>query len=251
MHMIAFVLGMMIASAVSGQLISRTGKYRIFPVVGTLFLCAGFGVMLLLTPDNPLPLVVAGMLLLGLGLGQLMQTLTIAAQSAVAVQNMGVATASATFFRQIGGTLGTAIIFSVLFARIPTAIADAFADPDTIKAVSAAAADPAVQADPANAAVLNMLAEAQTSGGAALTTSLNGDTSFLTGADPRLTQPFLEGFSQASHSVFLLSLAIAAIAFVLTLFLKPVPLRTQSPVQEAADAARQAAGDEPAEPARN
>jgi len=228
--MLPMILGLMISSIASGQVIARTGKYRIFPTLGTAFMAAGFLLFTFATPDKPIWFMMAGMLLVGLGLGQLMQTLTIASQNSVGPRDIGVATSTSTFFRQIGGTLGTAVLFSVLFTRIPDTLGAAFGDPTIVAGVKAAASDPAVLADPANAGILALLKNP-----AGLGTALDGDTSFLNAADPRLSQPFLVGFNDATVTVFWVSLVVVLIAFVLSLFLKVDPLRKTSAMQEAAD----------------
>lgn len=235
--MLPMIGGLMISSITSGQIIARTGKYRIFPTIGTAFMAAGFLTLTFLNADRPVWFTMIGMLLIGLGLGQLMQTLTIASQNSVGQRDMGVATSASTFFRQIGGTLGTAVLFSVLFTRIPDTLRAAFSDPAARAAVRAAAADPAVQADPANATILGMLAKPASVGSA-----LDGDTSFLSTSDPRLAHPFLVGFNDATIMVFWVSLAVVLVAFVLSFFLKAPPLRETSAMQEAAneDAAHQA-----------
>ncbi|WP_241974668.1 MDR family MFS transporter [Cryobacterium mannosilyticum] len=228
--MLPMILGLMISSIVSGQIIARTGRYKIFPTVGTAFMSAGFLLFTFSTADKPVWFMMIGMLLVGLGLGQLMQTLTIASQNSVGPRDIGVATSASTFFRQIGGTLGTAVLFSVLFTRIPDTLASAFGNTALLAGVKAAATDPAVQADPANAGILKLLANPSGIGGA-----LDGDTSFLKAADPRLAQPFLVGFNDATLTVFWVSLVVVLIAFVLSFFLKAPPLRTTSALQEAAD----------------
>ncbi|TFC84379.1 DHA2 family efflux MFS transporter permease subunit [Cryobacterium cheniae] len=228
--MLPMIAGLMISSIVSGQLIARTGRYKMFPTIGTAFMSAGFLLFTFATADKPVGFMMAGMLLIGLGLGQLMQTLTIASQNSVGPRDIGVATSASTFFRQIGGTLGTAVLFSVLFTRIPDTIRAAFDDPTIASGVTAAATDPAVQADPANTGILTLLANPGGIGGA-----LDGDTSFLNAADPRLAQPLLVGFNDASVTVFWVSLAVVLVAFTLSFFLKAPPLRTTSALQEAAD----------------
>ncbi|TFB99131.1 DHA2 family efflux MFS transporter permease subunit [Cryobacterium sp. HLT2-28] len=228
--MLPMILGLMISSIVSGQIIARTGRYKIFPTVGTAFMSAGFLLFTFSTADKPVWFMMIGMLLVGLGLGQLMQTLTIASQNSVGPRDIGVATSASTFFRQIGGTLGTAVLFSVLFTRIPDTLTSAFGNTALLAGVKAAATDPAVQADPANAGILKLLANPSGIGGA-----LDGDTSFLKAADPRLAQPFLVGFNDATLTVFWVSLVVVLIAFVLSFFLKAPPLRTTSALQEAAD----------------
>ena len=233
LYMLPMILGLMISSIASGQIISRTGKYQAFPRVGTAFMALGFFWLTFLTADKPVGFVMVGMLLIGLGLGQLMQTLTIAAQNSVGPRDIGVATSTSTFFRQIGGTLGVAVLFSVLFTRIPGAIADAFASPAITSGIAAAIADPAVLADPANAQILALYQ--QGANGGSLGAALDGDTSFLTGSDPRLAAPFLEGFSNASVAIYWVSLVVVLVAFVLSFFLKPGPLRAKSALQESAD----------------
>ena len=113
------ILGLMIASIGSGQVIARTGRYGFFPVIGLAVMAIAYGVLVTLQYDSPLWVLLVGQLLLGLGLGQLMQTLTIASQNSVEPKDMGVATSSSTFFRQLGGTAGVAVVFSMLFARLP------------------------------------------------------------------------------------------------------------------------------------
>ncbi|WP_235576842.1 MDR family MFS transporter [Rathayibacter sp. Leaf296] len=242
--MLPMILGLMIASIVSGQIISRTGRYRAFPIVGTFLMSAAFFYFTFVSIDKPVLFMMGGMLLLGLGLGQMMQTLTLASQNSVDVANMGVATSASTFFRQIGGTLGTAVIFSVLFTRIPDTIAGAFQKPAIASDLQAALADPAVLADPANEKILGLLQSQDTS---AIGSALDGDTSFLNTADRALSAPFLTGFNDATVTVFSVALGVVLLAFVLSWFLKTPPLRAKSAMQEAHDLA---ADDERAEELR-
>lgn len=231
--MLPMILGLMIASIVSGQLIARTGRYAIFPKVGTALMAAGFLWLTFLTVDKSVIWVMIGMFMIGLGLGQLMQTLTIASQNSVGPRDIGVATSSSTFFRQIGGTLGVAILFSVLFSRIPAAIVSAFASPSVKAGIAAATSDPAVLADPKNKQILELFQQGQ--GGGSLSGALNGDTSFLVGSDPRLAAPFLEGFTSATVTIYWVALVVALVAFILSFFLKAAPLRAKSALQENAD----------------
>jgi EmrB/QacA subfamily drug resistance transporter len=270
--LLPMILGLMISSIVSGQVIARTGRYRAFPTIGAGLMAAGFLWFSFAHADRPVWFMMVGMLLIGLGLGQAMQTLTIASQNSVGPRDIGVATSSATFFRQIGGTLGVAILFSVLFSRLPDTILAAFGRTDLLRAALDAALDPAVATAPENAEIMHQvydgivdpviqqlpagvdLADAQAragvldtlvpqvqdalSGAAAspVGASLDGDTSFLTGADPRLTAPFLEGFASGAVTVYIVSLVVVLVAFVLSFFLKAPPLRTKSAIEEVADA---------------
>lgn len=232
--LLPMILGLMISSITSGQIIARTGAYRIFPTIGTGVMALGFLWFAFAQASFPVWYMMIGMLLIGLGIGQVMQTLTLASQNSVAPEDIGVATSSSTFFRQIGGTLGVAILFSILFTRIPDTIRAAFGDPRVQADLQAALADPDVIADPANAEILDVLRSSD--GGRPLGDALDGDTSFLTGADPRLAAPFLEGFNDAATLLYWVAFGIVLLAFALSLFLKAPPLRAVSAMQEAADA---------------
>lgn len=151
------MLGVMIASVGVGQIIARTGKYGIFPVTGTATIAAGFLILLFITVDKPFWYMVIAMFAIGAGLGQLMQTLTLAAQAAAPAKDMGVATSAATFFRQIGGTLGTAILLSVLFTALPVNVTNSLTDKATLTDALDAALDPAVAGAPNNAAVMDKM----------------------------------------------------------------------------------------------
>jgi len=268
-ELLPMILGLMIASIVSGQVISRTGKYKIFPILGTALMGLGFLILTTLRVETSYWVLAGAMLLVGLGLGQMMQTLTIASQNAVGARDIGVATSSSTFFRQIGGTLGVAVIFSVVFGLVGSKIADAFGKESVFRAALNAALNPTVAdaannkgimakiytpiveklnlpsgIDLSNAQVRNGIVDqivAKTdgkfpAGSGSATSSLDGDTSFLTGANHALSAPFLDGFSNAMVTGFWVSLAVIAIAFILSFFLKATPLRAKSGLQEVADA---------------
>lgn len=233
-QMLPMILGLMISSIVSGQIISRTGKYKMFPPIGTAFMIAGFAWFTTISYDKPWWYLSVGMIFVGLGLGQLMQTLTLASQNAVGPRDIGVATSSSTFFRQIGGTLGTAVLFSVLFSRLGTTIPAAFKDPTLAAAQQKALADQSVLQDPNNATLLGYLKQAAGGDFSALGNALNGNTSFLNNATEALKAPFLAGFANATVTVFTIALVVVAVAFVLSFFLRPAPLRTRSAMDEAA-----------------
>lgn len=222
------IVGLMIASIASGQIIARTGRYGAFPVIGLASMAIAYGVLVTLQWDSPLWVLLLGQLLLGLGLGQVNQTLTIASQNAVQPKDMGVATSSATFFRQLGGTAGVAVVFSMLFARLPETLQTAFGRRDLRADLEAATQDPAVLADPGNAGILDVLQHPEQIG-----TALNEDSSFLNTADPRLAAPFLDGFSNATSGPFWVALAVVGVALVLALFFRVPPLRQKSAMEEA------------------
>jgi hypothetical protein len=158
------------------------------------------------------------------------QPLTLAVQNAVSPRDIGVATSSATFTRQIGGTLGTAVFLSILFSRaadtIPAAYSAARQSPDFLAALRAPVGDPA-----ANQQFIQGLQAAANGNGAAFSNALS-DSSFLQHIDPRLAQPYLDGFSQAVDAVFLVGTFILFAAFVVAWFLPHVELRSGSAYSE-------------------
>lgn len=235
-QMLPMVLGIMVATAIGGRVISKTGRYKALPIVGTGLLVVAFVWLGQINKDSDLTFLMIGMLIVGSGLGLMMQTLTIASQNAVEPRQVGVATAGATFFRQIGGALGTAILFSVLFGKIPEALKEIFGRADTQDQIGAALRDPSIVSDPANAGILEMYSNASSDPGS-LSESLSGNTSFLNGASDVLKAPFIEGFAVAAQSVYSAALVVAVVAFVLSWFIKAEPLREKSGHQEAAEAA--------------
>ncbi|MGQ0837175.1 MDR family MFS transporter [Actinokineospora sp.] len=223
--------GILAAAIGSGQLISRTGRYRIYPIIGlgaisaSLFLFAQVGV------DTPLWATMLVMVLAGIGLGLCMQTLILAIQNDVPVKDMGVATSSATFFRSIGGTVGTAVFLSILFTVVGDRITDAFGSVRTDPAFLAA-----LQQNPQFAGSL------QGGGGIDL-----NNTAFLNEIDPVLARPILTGFSSSLDTVFLVGGFVVLVAFALIWFLKESPLSDKSGIERAADEeAAAAAGHAPA-----
>ncbi len=237
--LLPMVIGIMSGSVGSGQAIARTGRYRIFPIVGLFLLVAGMLLLSRVAADTSMVWVDVFAFIFGLGLGFNMQTLVLAIQNAVPPKDMGVATSSATFFRQMGGTLGTAVFLSVLFNRLPSSIVSAFTEIAPTPAFQAALKDPAVLADPANKPVLDALANPAaglSSAGGAL-----NDSSFIDALDPRLARPFLVGFADSISGVFLLGAIVLAVALAIVWFLPEEKLRNQSGIdarhQEAAAAA--------------
>ena len=234
--MLPMVAGMMAATITSGRIMSRTGKYRIFFNTGTAVLFFGYLFMLLmLNASTPIWVVSIGMIMIGLGLGQLMQTTMVASQNSVDAKDIGVATSSATFFRQMGGTFGVAVFMSILFGQVADKIGGAFQRADVQEGIAAATKDPAVLANPDNEAILGVL-----QGGPSAAEQITLDSSFMIGADDRLTLPFRIGFVESSLTVFLVAIFFVAAAFVISWFIKEIPLRDKSASQEAAESAKTA-----------
>ena len=216
------VLGIMTASMVSGRITSRTGRYKMFPIIGTVSLVVALLLLATVGADTPLWQTDLYMVLFGVGLGLNMQTIFMAMQNAVPPSDIGVATSSGTFFRQVGGTLGTAVFLSILFSAAPHKIASQYAEARQTPEFQAAA-----QAHPDQVARLK--------GGGSL-----NDTSFVQQLERVLAHPFQAGFSQAMDLVFLFGAVVLSVAVLLSFFLKEVPLRQMSGM-EAARAEREAA----------
>lgn len=249
--MLPMVVGMMSASIVTGQLISRTGVIRPFPIIGSGLLVVGLFLLSTISADTHLQVVMAMMFLTGIGLGNCMQPLTLVIQNAVSPREIGMATASATFFRQTGGTLGVAVFLSLLFStvgdRIGSALQAAAQAPGFRQAVSGALRDPEVRQDAAAYDVVKGLADP--TGHASGLGRVEKDSSVINRLPDTLAHPFKQGFADSMSNVFLVAGCIAVVAFVVLLFLPPVELRTQSAMQAraAADAADERASQEGAQ----
>ncbi len=124
MQMLPMMMGMLVTSIVSGQLISRTGRYKVFPLLGTAVMTLGLWLLSHLGPESSSLTTSLMILVLGVGLGLVMQVLVIAVQNAVEYRDLGVATSGATLFRLIGGSLGTAVLGAVFAARLARHIAE-------------------------------------------------------------------------------------------------------------------------------
>ncbi|WP_329116689.1 MFS transporter [Streptomyces sp. NBC_01465] len=193
MHMLPMVLGMLVSSIGCGRLVSSTGRYKLFPIIGTAL--TSVGLLLLHQLSETTSDLVMGLFfaVFGLGLGFVLPILTLAVQNAVGYEDLGVATAGVTFFRSIGACVGVAVFGSIFNSRLDKHLGEALSgqqlppgfDPDT------------VQSDP--------------KGIAALPAALVG--------------PILHAYSLSVTDVFLWSVPIALLAFVVALFLKEIPVR--------------------------
>ncbi len=238
LQLLPLTLGIMSGSIISGQLISRTGRYRRFIRTGGFFLTGGLLLFSTIHFDTPMWQVMASCVLFGLGMGFMMQPLMLAVQNSADRKDMGVATSSATFTRQIGGTLGTAVFLSILFSTVPDRIADAFGKLSGPGSEFATAAkDPAVLSNPDNAAFLKELAASRSSAGSTTGGSLLQDSSILNHVDPRLAKPVLVGFADAMDLVFLCGAGVMLVGLVVSFLLPHVELRGGPARQEASASA--------------
>ncbi len=225
--LLPLVGGLMVASLGAGRIVSRTGRYKIFPVVGSVLMLIGMGLMITIGADTPLWQTDVFMAVFGIGLGFNMQSLVLAMQNAVPASDMGVASAASTFFRSVGGTLGTAVFLSILFSLSASKIAAQYAAAATSPAYLAAA-----KAHPGQVTTLHH----NLSGGL-------DDTAFLNTLARPLAHPFFVGFSSAGDVVFAVVAVLLVGAVVLSSCLKEVPLRLMSGNQARAQSDAPAVAD--------
>ena len=200
------MLGIIVTSAVSGRVMMRTGRYKVFPVVGTAVLFVAMVLLHeLLEPATPLWQIQVAMGVLGAGLGLCMQTLVIAVQNALPPRDMGVATSSVTFFRSMGGTLGAAVSLAVLFGSLAGNVRERLLEAG-------------VPAD-----VVDRFGK----------TSAFDDTSVIAELPARVQEAVLAGFADSMQSVFVVVAALLVPAFVLSLFVKELPLRAEGGIAAA------------------
>ncbi|MGW0857368.1 MDR family MFS transporter [Streptomyces sp. NPDC002690] len=189
------VVGLLIASIFSGNTVSKTGRYRIFPIVGSLVMAAGLYLMSLMGPDSGVFLESVYMFVLGLGIGLSMQVLTIAVQNTVDYADLGTATSGVTFFRTLGSSFGTAVFGTIYANSLGPNLQQGVAE------ATRAGGDPAaLTAASQNPVTLHALPDAQSA-------------------------PLAQAYADTIHTVFLWTVPVALIGFVVALFLKEVKLR--------------------------
>jgi EmrB/QacA subfamily drug resistance transporter len=194
--MVPMVIGIFSTSITAGQLMSRNGRYKIFPILGAATVIVGLVMLSRLTDSTPYWFAGLSMYVLGAGLGFTMQVLITVVQNSVDRSDMGVATSSVAFFRQMGGSFGTALFGAILSSRLSVHIAEA------VQGVPAGQV-PANVGDAANnVQAINALPEPV--------------HSLVTGA-----------FSQSLHDVFLSAVPLVAVALLVAFFLKEKPLATR------------------------
>lgn len=189
--LLPLIAGMMTASLSSGRLISKFGRYRRFPIVGTAVITLAFFLFSHIAVDTNRVLLGAWMAVLGLGMGMVMPVMTLAVQNSVERKHLGTATSSVTFFRSIGSSLGAAIFGAILINRLSHHIT-------------------------------------QEVGGSAGTQAAHGlsqSTAVLKTLPPEVAHKVLNAFALSFHDVFLFGLPFAAFAFIVALFLREAPLR--------------------------
>jgi EmrB/QacA subfamily drug resistance transporter len=216
--MLPMVVGIFSTSITAGQLMTKTGRYKVFPILGAATVIVALVLLSRLDATSPYWFAAVAMYVMGAGLGFTMQVLVTVVQNSVQRSDIGVATSSVTFFRQMGGSFGTALFGAILSSRLAIHIADALKD-----APAGVAANAGKAGDVAN----NVQAIK------ALPEPLH---SLITGA-----------FSMSLHDTFLSAVPLVAIALAVAFFLKEKPLATR---QDGAHVAAPAADIEEPAPSR-
>jgi DNA-binding MarR family transcriptional regulator len=202
LRLLPLMAGLLTTSIVSGRLVSKWGRYRIFPIIGTATMTVGLYLLSHLGVATSVWLSSLYMLVLGAGLGASLQVLVVAVQNAVSYTDLGAATGGATFFRSIGGSFGTAtfgaVFANVLAGDLATAL-HGLALPHGVTAASGAS--------PAQLAHLPAAVHAG----------------------------YISGYATALQTVFLVAVPFGVLAFALSWTLKDVPLRTTTSSPDPAD----------------
>ncbi|MFI6325495.1 MFS transporter [Nonomuraea sp. NPDC050556] len=193
LHLLPMMVGMLGMSIISGQLIAKTGRYRVFPIVGTAIATVGMYLLSTLTEHSSTLTMGIYLFILGSGLGLVMQVLVIVVQNAVGYEDLGVATSGATFFRSIGGSFGVAVLGSIFTSRL---------NDELTKVVATTPMPPGfdpsrVQADPTVIQTLPAVLKAD----------------------------FLHVYADAISSVFTVATPIVFVAFLLSWFIPEEKLR--------------------------
>jgi len=199
LQLLPLMFGLILTSILSGRLISRRGHYKVFPIIGTALATVGLYLFSRLGVTTPYWQIAVAALVLGIGLGNVMQVLVLAVQNSVNPRELGAATSASTFFRSIGGSFGTAVFGAVLAGRLASELARAL--------------PPALLSHVGTGSVTN---------------SLVSIASLPAGAQALVH----EAFSNAIDATFMLAVPVMAIGFFLSLFLKEVPLRKGPSLEE-------------------
>jgi EmrB/QacA subfamily drug resistance transporter len=192
--MLPLVLGLLVAMITAGRLTSRWGRYRAFPLVGTLVLAFGLWLFSHVTLTTSEWVLGSWMMVVGVGLGTFMQVMTLAIQNSVARSELGTATSSATFFRSLGSSFGGALFGAILVSRLTHHLHELL---------------------PPQMAGSHLSVKGIQTGAAGIHT-----------LPPAIASHVLEAFTRSFHDMFLLTIPFALLAFVAALFLKEVPLRS-------------------------
>jgi MFS family permease len=196
LQMLPVMAGLTVSGIIVGQLVARTGRYRIFPIAGSALVVVGASLLTLIGPGTSMNDVMLVLFLLGFGMGMVNPVLIVVVQNSVDFSVMGTATSSFSTLRQIGGAFGVSLLGAIFSGRLAGELASR---------IPAGTPVPAVSSPDAIAAL-----------------------------PPKLHAAFENAFSAALHPTFVLSAVMAIVAFLLMWKLPETPLRTQSRAEAAA-----------------
>lgn len=225
-------IAMVFTSAIGGTLISKTGKYKRFALIGMPIMLAGMIIMVFM---NSVWMAVMAMIVFGLGLGLGMPVFSLAIQNAVPHKELGAATATMQLFRNLGGTIGVAVMGTVLASSLKHNLTDLA---KSGQAADLSKLDPATQEQFAAFANPQMLTNQPAL--EQLHQSLPAD---LQPVFTKMVDMLREALSNSLSTVFLTGALILVVAVVLTVFLKEIPLRTTNKAPEGAAAESDGAAD--------
>lgn len=220
-----FMAGSILASTVSGKIISKTGRFKPLAITGLGMMASSLLMFSTMGASTPLWEVGVFSLVTGLGIGLAVQVLTLAVQSAVPRSEIGVANGAAGLSRQLGGTASVAVFLSVVFGVAVTRVGQLLRDPTANAEFNRALTDPGVTGDSNNRRFLDLLQ----AGGESI--DLN-DTSFLSHLDQRLAAPLLDAFTEGFQRTFLIGGLVLLVGFVLTWFFTELP-KEDAPADDA------------------
>lgn len=212
-------IAMLLASALSGQLITKTGKYKKQGVIGLIVMTLGIALMYFMIPTTPIYLLILFLIILGLGLGMAMPVFSLTVQNAVTPQQIGVATATSQLFRNLGGTIGIAVMGSIMSASIAKKMTQLSAAMG--QGSSTVATDPALAEKLALFNNPQNLLDQPKIEAALKSLSPESQTLFM-----NMLDVIREALSYAITTTFLVGAIMAAVAFLVALFLKEIPLRS-------------------------
>jgi EmrB/QacA subfamily drug resistance transporter len=215
LELLPLVGGMLLTFILSGQLVTRTGRYKVFPIVGSSVLAVGLFLLSRMGVSTSFETTSIYMVVVGLGVGLVMQVLVVAVQNSVPYEQLGTATSTATFFRTVGGAFGVALLNSVFNNRLFSALGKANVPPAALRKI------------------LN---------GSSVVVNPNA----IDHLPPAIRGPIREAFSHSLETVFLVAVPFALLAFALGWLIKEIPLRTTAFTPTTADRGRGGNGNEKA-----
>ena len=221
---LALLAGLIFGSIVAGQIVSRTGRYKLLILASTGVMAVGLLLLTNLRPDTPLPVIWLWMFITGLGIGPTFSVFTIVIQNAVPVRDLGVATSNLTFFRQIGGSIGLAVVGTVFGARLTQAIPEELERAGVPPQFSDAFVATGSQGT-------DLVVVGQDLGQAILAQVPAGIRPMVEPLIPNIIAGIQQAFSLAISDVFLIGAATTGLALLVGLAMRELPLRTGASAQ--------------------